>query len=118
MGLMLLGLYIFKSKDSSSSENKKSRRRADIPNRDEDGQIIQDGPRTQRGPAGAGRNRMRRPRVPVQEEEPVQDVIDEPPEDGEIESDEEGNLAKFSGKVGKKKLLKMEDKAEKKKQRE
>ena len=33
-------------------------------------------------------------------------------------SDEEGNLAKFSGKVGKKKLLKMEDKAEKKKQRE
>jgi len=117
--LMLLGLYVFKSKDSSdSSENKKSRRRADIPNRDEDGQIIQDGPRTQRGPAGAGRtNRMRR-RVPVQEEEPVQDVIDEPREDGEIESDEEGNLAKFSGKVGKKKLLKMEDKAEKKKQRE
>ena len=39
--LMLLGLYVFKSKDSSSSENKKSRRRADIPNRDEDGQIIQ-----------------------------------------------------------------------------
>jgi len=117
--LMLLGLYVFKSKDSSdSSENKKSRRRADIPNRDEDGQIIQDGPRTQRGPAGAGRNRMRRPRVPVQEEEPVQDVIDEPQEDGENESDEEGNLAKFSGKVGKKKLLKMEDKAEKKKQRE
>jgi len=115
--LMLLGLYVFKSKDSSdSSENKKSRRRADIPNRDEDGQIIQDGPRTQRGPAGA-RQRMRR-RVPVQEEEPVQDVIDEPREDGEIESDEEGNLAKFSGKVGKKKLLKMEDKAEKKKQRE
>jgi len=114
--LMLLGLYVFKSKDSSSSENKKSRRRADIPNRDEDGQIIQEGPRTQRGPAGAGR-RMRR-RVPVQEEEPVQDVIDEPREDGEIESDEEGNLAKFSGKVGKKKLLKMEDKAEKKKQRE
>ena len=33
-------------------------------------------------------------------------------------SDEEGNLAKFSGKVGKKKLLKLEDKAEKKKQRE
>lgn len=116
--LMLLGLYVFKSKDSSSSEseNKKSRRRADIPNRDEDGQIIQEGPRTQRGPAGAGR-RMRR-RVPVQEEEPEQDVIDEPREDGEIESDEEGNLAKFSGKVGKKKLLKMEDKAEKKKQRE
>jgi len=114
--LMLLGLYVFKSKDSSSSENKKPRRRADIPNRDEDGQIIQEGPRTQRGPAGAGR-RMRR-RVPVQEEEPVQDVIDEPREDGEIESDEEGNLAKFSGKVGKKKLLKMEDKAEKKKQRE
>merc|ERR1719509_318497 len=113
---MLLGLYVFKSKDSSSSENKKPRRRADIPNRDEDGQIIQEGPRTQRGPAGAGR-RMRR-RVPVQEEEPVQDVIDEPREDGEIESDEEGNLAKFSGKVGKKKLLKMEDKAEKKKQRE
>lgn len=114
--LMLLGLYVFKSKDSSSSENKKPRRRADIPNRDEDGQIIQEGPRTQRGPAGAGR-RMRR-RVPVQEEEPVQDVIDEPREDGEIESDEEGNLAKFSGKVGKKKLLKLEDKAEKKKQRE
>jgi len=114
--LMLLGLYVFKSKDSSSSENKKPRRRADIPNRDEDGQIIQEGPRTQRGPAGAGR-RMRR-RVPAQEEEPVQDVIDEPREDGEIESDEEGNLAKFSGKVGKKKLLKMEDKAEKKKQRE
>ena len=39
--LMLLGLYVFKSKDSSSSENKKPRRRADIPNRDEDGQIIQ-----------------------------------------------------------------------------
>lgn len=114
--VMLLGLYIFKSKDSSSSENKKPRRRADIPNRDEDGQIIQEGPRTQRGPAGA-RRRMNR-RVPVQEEEPVEDVIDEPPEDGEIESDEEGNLAKFSGKVGKKKLLKMEDKAEKKKQRE
>ena len=28
---------------------------------------------------------MRRPRVPVQEEEPVEDVIDEPREDGEIE---------------------------------
>ena len=45
--------------------------------------IIVEGPRTQRGPAGA-RRRMNR-RVPVQEEEPVEDVIDEPPEDGEIE---------------------------------
>ena len=40
------------------------------------------------------------------------------PKDGEIESGEEGNLAKFSSKDGKKNLLKMEDKAEKKKQRE
>ena len=47
--------------------------------------------------------------------EPVQDVIDEPRKDGEIESVKEGNLAKFSVKVGKKNLLKMEDKDEKKK---
>ena len=44
--------------------------------------------------------------------EPVQDVIDEPREDGEIESVKEGNLAKLSGKEN---LLKIEDKAEKKK---
>ena len=54
----------------------------------------------------------------IQTSEPVQDVIDEPREDGEIESVKEGNLAKFSGEVGKKNLLKTEDKAEKKKQRE
>ena len=33
-------------------------------------------------------------------------------------SDDEGNPSKISGKLGKKKLLKMEEKAEKKKQRE
>ena len=48
----------------------------------------------------------------------VQDVIDKPREDCEPESDKEGNLAKFSVKVGKKKILKMEHKAEKKNKRE
>merc|ERR1711862_660501 len=84
-------------------------------NRDQDGQIVADGPR-QRGPGG-GRRRMQR-RTQAQEEEPVQDVIDEPRVDGEIDSDDEGNPSKISGKLGKKKLLKMEEKAEKKKQRE
>ena len=40
------------------------------------------------------------------------------PEDGELESGVEGNLTKFSSKGGKKNSLKVEDKAEKKKQRE
>jgi len=113
--VLLLGLMFLKSQSSSSSENKKPRRRADIPNRDQDGQIVADGPR-QRGPGG-GRRRMQR-RTQAQEEEPVQDVIDEPRVDGEIDSDDEGNPSKISGKLGKKKLLKMEEKAEKKKQRE
>ena len=52
---------------------------------------------------------------PIQTSEPVQDAINEPREDGEIESCEKGNQAKFSGK---KNLLKMEDKAQKRKQRE
>ena len=75
--VILLGLMFLKSQSSSASEAKTGavRRRAAIPNRDGDGQIIADGPR-QRGPGG-GRRRMQR-RTQVQEEEPVEDVIDEP----------------------------------------
>merc|ERR1719270_73219 len=95
-----------KSQSSSASEAKTGavRRRAAIPNRDGDGQIIADGPR-QRGPGG-GRRRMQR-RTQAQEEEPIQDVIDEPRVDGEIDSDDEGNPSKISGKLGKKNLFKM-----------
>jgi len=116
--VILLGLMFLKSQSSDSSETKTGpvRRRAAIPNRDEDGQIIQgDGPR-QRGPGG-GRRRMHR-RTQAQEEELLDDIVDEPRADGESESDEEGNQSKLPGKVGKKKQQKLEDKAEKKKQRE
>jgi len=117
--VILLGLMFLKSQSSNSNEVKTGavRRRAAIPNRDEDGQIVaSEGPR-QRGGPGGGRRRMQR-RTQVQEEEPLEDVIDEPRADGGSESDEEGNLAKLPGKIGKKKQQKLEDKAEKKKQRE
>jgi len=113
--VILLGLMFLKSQSSDSSDTKSgtARRRAAVPNRDADGQIVAgQGPRGQRG----GGRRMRR--TQVQEEEPIDDVIDEPRADGESESDDEGNQAKLPGKIGKKKQQKLEDKAEKKKQRE
>jgi len=115
--VILLGLMFLKSQSSSASEAKTGavRRRAAIPNRDGDGQIIADGPR-QRGPGG-GRRRMQR-RTQVQDEEPVEDVIDEPRANDGSESEDDGTQAKLPGKIGKKKQQKLEDKAEKKKQRE
>ena len=80
--VILLGLMFLKSQSSDSSDTKSgtARRRAAVPNRDADGQIVAgQGPRGQRG----GGRRMRR--TQVQEEEPTDDAIDEPRADGESE---------------------------------
>ena len=103
--VILIGLLFLKSK-SAPEEQKASRRRAAIPNRDEDGQIIQgDGPRGRRGGP-----RMRRRQV-QEEPEPEPEVA--APDDSEA-SDEEGQKAKLPAKMGKKKMEKMQAKADRK----
>ena len=57
LAVLLCGLLFLKSKTSNEEEKKPAaRRRAAVPNRDEDGQIINTGPRGRRG----GGPRMRR----------------------------------------------------------
>jgi len=109
--VILGGLYFAKSK-SSNNEREKTRRRAAIPTRNEDGQIAPDQERVVAGPGGRRRaTRMqRRP-------QPAANVVDE--QDDDIEDDEEGGVSKqIEGKVGKKKLAKLQEKADKKANRE
>jgi len=109
--VILGGLYFAKSK-STNNEREKTRRRAAIPTRNEDGQIAPDQERVVAGPGGRRRaTRMqRRP-------QPAANVVDE--QDDDIEDDEEGGVSKqIEGKVGKKKLAKLQEKADKKANRE
>merc|ERR1712241_213875 len=93
--IVLCGLYFAKSK---SSQKEKTRRRAAIPTRNEDGQIVADQERlVAAGPRGRRGARMqRRP-------QPTSNVVEEPENDIENDDDEEGNVPKKTeGKIGKK----------------
>ena len=105
LAVALIGLIFLKSKSSDSSDDKKSqtRRRAAIPTRDEDGQIVGTGPGP-RGRRGGGRMRRRQ----------VQDEVEDEPqievENVEAGSDDEENtdIKAPSGKIGKKKMEKLQ----------
>lgn len=115
LAVLLVTLLFVKSRsggeDSSASKNA-SRRRAAVPNRDEDGQIVMAGPRAR----GRGGQRMRRPQQQSQNQ-----TQDEP-----ISGEESGNEEMAAGekealqpaKMGKKKMEKMQAKADKKLERE
>ena len=101
--IVLCGLYFAKSK-SSQNEKQKTRRRAAIPTRNEDGQIVADQERlVAAGPRGRRGARMqRRP-------QPTSNVVEEPENDIENDEDEEGNVPKKTeGKIGKKKMEKLQ----------
>ena len=100
--VILCGLYFAKSK-STNTEREKTRRRAAIPTRNEDGQIAPDQDRVVAGPGGRRRaTRMqRRP-------QPAANVIEEPENDSENDDEEEGVSKQIEGKVGKKKLAKLQ----------
>ena len=101
--IILCGLYFAKSK-SSTEERERSRRRAAIPTRNEDGQIVPDQERlVAAGPRGRRGARMqRRP-------QPTQNVVEEVEDDLENEDDVEGNATKkIEGKIGKKKMEKLQ----------
>ena len=113
LGILLFALYFAKSKSPSTDERERARRRAAIPTRDEDGHIIADqeslvaaGPRGRRGA-----RMQRRPQVA-----PRPNVE----EDNESNEDDEeiSSKTKLDGKVGKKKLEKLQAKADKKAARE
>ena len=65
LGILLFALYFAKSKSPSTDERERVRRRAAIPNRDEDGHIIADQERlVAAGPRGRrGARLQRRPQV-------------------------------------------------------
>jgi len=108
--VILVGLLFLKSQ--SPTEEKKSKRRvAAIPNRDQDGQIIQAGP----GPRGrrGGGPRMRR-RV-EEEPEPEPEIV---PDHSDASDEETSEKSKIPAKMGKKKMEKMQAKADRKVQLE
>merc|ERR1712029_869108 len=108
--VILVGLLFLKSQ--SPTEEKKSKRRvAAIPNRDQDGQIIQAGP----GPRGrrGGGPRMRR-RV-EEEPEPEPEIV---PDHSDVSDEETSEKSKIPAKMGKKKMEKMQAKADRKVQLE
>jgi len=115
LAVALIGLIFLKSRSSDSSDDKKpqARRRAAIPTRDEDGQIVGAGPGP-RGRRGGGRMRRRQ----------VQDEVEDEPqieaENVEAGSDDEENtdIKAPSGKIGKKKMEKLQAKADRKVQLE
>ena len=111
LAVILIGLIFLKSR-SPTEEPKSTRRRvAAVPNRDEDGQIIQAGPGP-RGRRGAG-PRMRRRQV-QEEPEPEPEVVDNA-ENSDFSDDENSEkTAKLPAKMGKKKLEKMQAKADRK----
>ena len=95
--VILVGLLFLKSQ--SPTEEKKSKRRvAAIPNRDQDGQIIQAGP----GPRGrrGGGPRMRR-RV-EEEPEPEPEIV---PDHSDASDEEAAEKSKIPAKMGKKKKV-------------
>ena len=99
--IVLCALYFAKSK-SSQDEKERTRRRAAIPTRNEDGQIIADQERlVAPGPRGR-RVRMQR------RHQPTPNVVEEPENDIEDEEDDEGNTSKkIEGKKeGKKRMEK------------
>ena len=103
LAVLLIGLLFFKSQSSDSTETKTgSRRRAAIPNRDADGQIIQtEAPRGRLGPGRPRMGRRRQVQEEVEEEEPVE-VHDE-----DLSGDDEVNV-KMPAKNGKKKAEKLQ----------
>jgi len=106
---VLCGLYFAKSK-STTNEREKSRRRAAVPTRNEDGQIAAAQERA--GPAGRRRGpRLQRRAQPTSNVEEIEDDIDNEDEEGAVPK-------KVEGKVGAKKLAKLQEKAEKKANRE
>ena len=99
--LVLCGLYFAKSK-SSQDEKEKTRRRAAIPTLNEDGQIIPDQERlVARVPGG------RRPRI-QRRPQPTPNAVEEPENVIEDEDDEGDASKKIDGKVGKKKMEKLQ----------
>lgn len=111
--IILCGLYFAKGQSSSPDEREKSRRRAAIPTRNEDGQIVPDerlvatGPRGRRG----GTRMQRRPPATVNREEPANHSEND-------DNDDETSAKKPEGKMGKKKAEKLQAKADKKANRE
>jgi hypothetical protein len=99
--LLLCGLYFAKSK-SSQDEKKKTRRRAAIPAINEDGQIIPDQQRlVARGPGGRRPRTLRRP-------QPTMNVVEESENVIEDQNDEGDASQKIDGKIGKKKMEKLQ----------
>ena len=102
--IVLCGLYFTKSKSSSRDEKERSRRRAAIPTRGEDGQIVQNqemlvaaGPRGRRGA-----RMQRRPQVAA-------NTVEENENDNLSDEDNEDNAPKkIEGKIGKKKMEKLQ----------
>merc|ERR1712226_766531 len=117
LAVILVSLLFLKSKQSQQSSETKTggrRRVAAVPNRDEDGQIVDVGPRGRRGPAG--RRMHRRQQAAEEIQEPVDDGFNE---DLGSDDDELRQVEKeLPGKLGKKKQQKLQDKAEKKLQRD
>lgn len=107
LAVVLVGLLFVKSKTSASgSEKQVKRRQAAIPNRDQDGQIVDVGPRGRRGPGP----RMRRRQAQPEPEPEIDQVQDEPDydDDGEIQTQ------KVPKNIGAKKAAKLQEKAERK----
>ena len=99
--VILGGLYFAKSQ-SNSSEREKSRRRAAVPTRNEDGQIAPDQDRVVAGPGGRRRvARMQRRPQPAANVEEIDDEIENEDEEGAVPK-------KVEGKVGAKKLAKLQ----------
>lgn len=108
LAVVLIALLFIKSKSSGSGNENKTRRQrqAAIPNRDQDGQILDVGPRGRRGPGPRMRRRQAQP-----EAEPEVEHLDEP------EVDEDGvevAAAKVPKNIGAKKAAKLAEKAERK----
>jgi hypothetical protein len=114
LAVLLIGLLFLKTSSSleEPSEARSNRRRAAVPNRDEDGQIITTGP----GPRG----RRGGPRIRRQAVEEAAEIVDAAEDDVDRGSDDEdeGHVAREFKTMGKKKTEKMEAKAEKKRHRE
>lgn len=116
LAVLLIGLLYLKSQSGpSEKESKPARRRAAaVPHRDEDGQIVDTGP----GPRGRrGGPRMRRRQV-AEEPEPDLDRAQDEHDEEQLDSDNEERVRELPGKMGKKKLEKMQAKADKKLERE
>ncbi len=113
LAVILIGLLFLKSKSSDNEETNKVRRtRAAIPNRDEDGQIVNIGPRGRRGAGPRVRRRN------VQEEPEPEEELDRGEADNQSDNEEDSTSKIPSGKIGKKKLEKLQAKADRKVQLE